>query len=95
MLRASRASAAATLAQIMNSSISRWLSSRLRGVIATDAATLIQLDLPLRQIQFQRAAPGAGGVQDLVGLVQRRYDRIEQGAGRVVLASSRASWTCS
>ena len=35
MLRASRASAAATLAQIMNSSISRWLSSRLRGVIAT------------------------------------------------------------
>jgi hypothetical protein len=37
----------------MNSSISRWLSSRGRG----DPARRVQHDQPLRQIQVERAAP--------------------------------------
>ena len=57
--RRSSSSAAATLASTMNSSISRWLSSRGRGATLRTAAVVVEHDLALRQIEIERAARGA------------------------------------
>ena len=47
----------------MNSSISRWLSSRGRGVTLSNSSRSVDHHLPFRQIEVEGAAGGPGGEQ--------------------------------
>ena len=69
--RASSSSAAATLARIMNSSISRWLSSRVRGTTAIGRPLAVEHDPVLGQVQLQRAARPPGPVESGKRAIQR------------------------
>ena len=54
----------------MNSSISRWLSSRGRGATLVDLAMRVERHLALRQVEIERAARGAGREQGAEGGVE-------------------------
>ena len=73
----SSSSAAATLASTMNSSISRWLSSRGRGVTLSTLARAVDHHLPLRQIEIERAARGPGGQQGAECGIEMRQRQAE------------------
>ena len=66
----SSSSAAATLARIMNSSMSRWLSSRGRGTTGATRPSG-QLHLALRQIEIERATARARPEQRAERIIQR------------------------
>ena len=67
----SSASAAATLAAIMNSSISRWLSSALAELDAVDRRRGIDDDPSFRQVELEHAALRARLQQRPVGAVEQ------------------------
>ncbi len=88
----SSSSAAATLARIMNSSISRWLSRRRRGSTAVTRPAVVEHDPALRQVEVQRPAP-LRGPRAARGTRRRgaRAARPQRLAG----GRSRACWACS
>ena len=71
-------SAAATLAAIMNSSISRWLSRRGRGSIASMRPVGVEHDCALGQVEVERAALAPRLVERAIGAVERPQHRLEQ-----------------
>ena len=86
----SSSSAAATLASTMNSSISRWLSSRGRGATLRTRPSPIEHDPAFRQIEIERAARGPGGQQGAEGGIEMRQRQAEIIA-RVVRRAARCS----
>ena len=69
----------------MNSSISRWAEVALRGDNRLDAPLVVQEELGRRQIEVDRAASAAPGVQRLEELghrLQQRHQRLAGRAGR-------------
>ena len=83
----SSVSAAATLARIMNSSISRCASRRSRRDHAVDGAVRLEHDLALRQVEIERVALVAGALERAIGGVERPQHAVEQRRGRVVRAA--------
>ena len=71
----SQVSAAATLARIMNSSISRCASSRCGMIDAIDRAVGLEHDLALGKVEIERAALVAGVQHRAIGGVERLEDR--------------------
>ena len=80
-LALSRVSAAATLAWIMNSSISRCASSRCGTTTRSHLAVGVEHDLALGQIEIERLAPVAGGGERRVGGPQRLQRALQQRRG--------------